>query len=172
MRQNCLIRDVALGLVAGAIATLLMDKVSTWGYKLEDSKVRDYEEKLRGGDYPPEVLAKRAVELTTGATPTKETAQKAGMAIHWGYGILWGGLFGALRNRVLGVGSAGGVIYGLGLWLMGDELMMPILKLSPPSTEFPWQNHARAMTNHVAYGTTLALTDRVLRKLANRLFSL
>lgn len=139
---------------------------------LEDSKVRDYEEKLRDGEYPPEVLVKRAVELTTGAIPTKETAQKAGMAIHWGYGILWGGLFGALRNRAPGVGSAGGVIYGLGLWLIGDELMMPVLKLAPPSTEFPWQNHARAITNHVAYGTTLGLTDRVLRKLANRLFSL
>lgn len=36
-----------------------MHKVSTWGYTLEDSKVKEADEKVRGGEYPPEVLAKR-----------------------------------------------------------------------------------------------------------------
>jgi len=88
--------------------------------------------------------------------------------IHWGYGVLWGGLFGALRNRVPVIGSAAGLTYGTGLWLIGDELMMPILKLSPPSTDFPWQNHARAFTNHAAYGTTLWLTLETLSRLTDR----
>ena len=82
----------------------------------------------------------------TGSTPDQQTTEKLAMGIHWGYGVLWGGLFGALRNRVPVIGSAAGLTYGTGLWLIGDELMMPVLKLSPPSTDFPWQNHARAFT--------------------------
>ncbi|MHB1698614.1 MAG: hypothetical protein ACYCSN_00525 [Acidobacteriaceae bacterium] len=77
----------------------------------------------------------------------------------------WGGLFGALRNRVPGIGSAAGLTYGTALWLIGDELMMPVLKLSPPSTDFPWQNHARAFTNHAAYGTTVRITLEALSQL-------
>ncbi len=75
----------------------------------------------------------------------------------------WGGIFGALRNRIPLIEAAGGLVYGVGLWLIGDELMMPVLKLSPPSTEFPWQNHARAAANHVTYGATLEATHNLLR---------
>ena len=168
MKKSCQIRDIAMGLVAGAAATFVMDKVSTWDYSLEDPKVRESEEKMRGGEYPPEVLYKRVAEVTTGSTPNQQTTEKLAMGIHWGYGVLWGGLFGALRNRVPVIGSAAGLTYGTGLWLIGDELLMPVLKLSPPSTDFPWQNHARAFTNHAAYGTTLWLTLETLSRLTDR----
>jgi hypothetical protein len=56
-KQHGLMVDVVLGLVAGAAATYVMDKVSTYGYRLEDLGVRKFEENLRGGEYPPEVLA-------------------------------------------------------------------------------------------------------------------
>lgn len=165
MKNKCLIRDIAMGLVAGAVATFVMDQVSTWDYTLEDTKVKEAEEKMRGGEYPPEVLAKRVAEATTGSVPNKEAIEKLAMGIHWGYGILWGGLFGVLRNRVPVIGSAAGLTYGTALWLIGDELMMPVLKLSPPSTDFPWQNHARAFTNHAAYGTTVWITLEALSQL-------
>ncbi len=61
------------------------------------------------------------------------------------------------------VGVADGVGFGTGLWLIGDEVMMPLMGLSPPSTEFPWQNHARAFANHFAYGATLGITHSLLR---------
>jgi uncharacterized membrane protein YagU involved in acid resistance len=171
MKSKCLIRDIAMGLVAGAVATFVMDQVSTWDYTLEDPKVKEAEEKMRGGEYPPEVLAKRVAEATTGSVPNKEAIEKLAMGIHWGYGILWGGLFGVLRNRVPVIGSAAGLTYGTGLWLIGDELMMPLLKLSPPSSDFPWQNHTRAFTNHVAYGTTLWVTMEALSRLADSVTS-
>ena len=162
MKNNCLIRDIAMGMVAGAVATFVMDKVSAWDYTLENPKVKEAEEKMRGGEYPPEVLAKRVAQATTGSVPTQEATEKLAMGFHWGYGVIWGGLFGALRNRVPLIGSAAGLTYGTGLWLIGDELMMPVLKLSPPSSDFPWQNHARAFTNHAAYGATLWLTYKGL----------
>ena len=154
--QHSLWADIAFGLVAGAIATFVMDKVGSYGYQLEDEQARHYEEALRHED-PPEVLAGKIAEAIGSVELDKEAKQKYGMAIHWGYGIVWGGVFGALRDRVPLVGSAGGMTFGLGLWLIGDELMMPVMKLSPPSTEFPWQNHARAAVNHFVYSGTFWL---------------
>ncbi len=111
MRHNNLFLDLALGLVAGAVATFVMDKVGTFGYKLEDPETREYEENLRGKEYPPEVLAKKVVELVAGESPTQETAQQFGMGIHWVYGMVGGGILGALRSKVPGVASAGGLSY-------------------------------------------------------------
>jgi uncharacterized membrane protein YagU involved in acid resistance len=160
---------MALGLAAGTAATFVLEKVSTYGYQLENRTTRQYEENLRNGEYPPEVLAEKIARVVSGVEPDKETKQRLGMAIHWGYGIVWGGAFGALRDRVPLIDSAGGLAFGLGLWLVGDELMMPAMGLSPPSRKFPWQNHARAAANHLAYGATLFLTHTFLRSLSEKL---
>lgn len=161
-----ILKDAAFGLIAGAAATFVMDKVSGYLYELEDEETRKYEENLRGNEYPPEVLAEKVSAAVTGEELDKETRQKYGNYVHWGYGIMWGGLFGVLRDRAPLVGVGNGLGFGTGLWLVGDELMMPLMGLSPPSTEFPWQNHARAFANHFAYGATLGITHSLLRKLS------
>ena len=163
-----LLADVAFGLVAGAAATFVMDKVSGYLYSLEDERTRKQEENLRNNEYPPEVLAEKVAETVAGVKLDKETKQKYGTAVHWGYGVMWGGLFGALRDRAPLVGAANGIGFGTGLWLIGDEVMMPLAGLSPPSMEFPWQNHARAFANHLAYGGTLGLTHNLLRKISGQ----
>ncbi|MGH9583486.1 MAG: DUF1440 domain-containing protein [Bryobacteraceae bacterium] len=163
--HHCLLTDIAYGLAAGAAATFVMDKVSTFAYQLEDESTRRHEENLRRQEYPPEVLAGKIAKALCGVELDKETKQKRASAIHWGYGIFWGGVFGALRDRAPLVGSACGLAFGFGLWLIGDEVMMPVLGLTPPSLEFPWPNHARAAANHLAYGGTLGVTHGLLRKI-------
>ena len=157
-----ILKDAAFGLIAGAAATFVMDKMSGYLYELEDEETRKYEENLRGNEYPPEALAEEVSVAVTGEELDKESRQKYGNYIHWGFGIMGGGLF----DRLPLVGVADGVGFGAGLWLIGDEVMMPLMGLSPPSTESPWQNHARAFANHFAYGATLGITRSLLRKLS------
>jgi uncharacterized membrane protein YagU involved in acid resistance len=159
--------DVAFGLVAGAAATFVMDKVSGYLYEFEDKKTRKYEETLRDNEYPPEVLAEKISETIAGVELNKEQKQKYGNIVHWGYGIMWGGIYGGLNGRVPLVDVANGLGFGTGMWLIGDEMMTPLMGLSPSSTEFPWQNHARAFVNHLAYGATLGLTHNLLRSIGD-----
>lgn len=161
-----ILKDAFLGMLAGAVATLAMGKASGYLYELEDEQTRKYEVDLRGGEYPPEVLAEKVSERVAGAELSAEQRQRYGKLIHWGYGITWGGLYGALHGRVPLVDVADGVGFGTGLWLIGDELMVPTLGLSPPSTRFPWQNHARAFANHFVYGATVGITYRLMRGLS------
>lgn len=97
---SSIVTDALFGIIAGAVATFVMEKVSSFGYNLEDEQTRKYEENLRGNEYPPEVLAEKVAETVAGVELDKETRQKYGNDIHWGYGILSGGLFGVLRDRV------------------------------------------------------------------------
>jgi uncharacterized membrane protein YagU involved in acid resistance len=161
-----ILMNAVLGLVAGAAATFVMDKVSGYLYELEDEKTRKFEENLRGNEYPPEVMAEKIAEAVAGVELNKGRKEKYGNVVHWGYGIMWGGLYGALRGRAPLVDTANGLGFGTGLWLIGDEMMMPLMKLSPPSSKFPWQNHARAFGNHMAYGVTLGLTHNLLCKIS------
>lgn len=165
--RHCLFTDIAWGLAAGAAATYVMDQVSSLGYKLEDEGTRKYEEDLRHNEYPPDVLVRKLATACCGAEPDQETKQKLATRIHWGYGTFWGGVFGALRDRVPLFGAACGLAFGAGLWLIGDEILMPAMGLTPPSREFPWQNHARAAANHLAYGGTLGVTHSLLRKIGS-----
>lgn len=81
---------------------------------------------------------------------------------------MWGGVYGALRGRLPLVDAGNGIGFGTGMWLIGDEMITPLMGLSPPSQEFPWQNHARAFANHIAYGATLGLTHNLLSSVSER----
>ncbi len=85
-----------------------MDKVSGYLYELEDEKTRQYEETLRGNEYPPEALAEKISEAVAGVELDKEQKQKYGNVVHWSYGIMWGGVYGALSGRVPLIDAANG----------------------------------------------------------------
>lgn len=112
-----ILMDVAFGLVAGVAATFMMDKVSGYLYELEDEKTRKYEETLRGNEYPPEILAEKISETIAGAELNKKQKQKYGNVVHWGYGIAWGGVYGALSGRLPLVDAANGLGFGTGMYV-------------------------------------------------------
>ena len=90
----------------------------------------------------------------------------AGIAVHYALGVVPGALYGALRNRVGGVGAAGGLLYGLGLFLVEDEGLNPLLGTSGKPTEYPWQAHARGLVGHLVLGAAMNTTLNVLDAVA------
>ena len=54
--------------------------------------------------------------------PDKETKEELSYAVHYGYGILQGGVYGLSRTGRDDVDLTGGLLFGTGLWLFGDEL--------------------------------------------------
>ena len=58
-------------------------------------------------------------------------------------------------------------MFGLGLWLLQDEVLNSVTGLGAKPQEYPWQAHARGLAAHLAYGvvTELALgvVDRAQR---------
>ena len=83
----------------------------------------------------------------------------AGIAVHYALGVLPGALYAPLRRRLGGLGAGRGLLYGLGLFLVNDELLAPALGLASGPTAYPWQAHARGLAEHLVLG---AATDAVL----------
>lgn len=112
-------------------------------------------------------LGRLVYHSVTGKTPeTEETKQLLSYLVHWGYGILQGGLYGAWRA---GNGRApdfrSGAAYATGLWLLGDEAAVPALGLQAGPTATAPKGHLNRLGAHLAYGLTTAVTSRLLHKL-------
>lgn len=111
-----------------------------------------------------ESVGRIAYEMATGHDPDHETRQKLGQAVHWGYGVLVGGMYGALRPEAEAPDLVAGLGYGTALWVLGDELTVPLLGLSEGPTAHSIPDHAKALGAHLAYGAATATATQALRR--------
>ena len=158
-------RDLLKGAIAGAVATFVMGKVTSYLYEHEDPDVRREEDEARGGRTAYETAADKAA-VAAGTTLAPRQRQELGSAIHWALGIGAGAAYAVLRRRVQVLGSAAGTAFGTGFWAFLDEGLVPALGLTPGPTAFPWQAHARGFVGHLTFGTVTDGTLRLLDRLA------
>jgi len=147
--------DLALGALAGAAATWVMGKATTYLYENEDPQARKREDEARGGGSAYENAAKKAAGLA-GKELSEEETKKIGSAIHWAIGTSAGAGYGLLRRRLAGNGVgrdlALGALFGAAVWLLLDEAGNVALGLTPGPKAFPWQTHARGLAGHLVLG--------------------
>ena len=157
-------RDLLKGAVAGAVATFVMGKVTTYMYEHEDRDARRQEDEARGGRTTYEAAAEKAASVA-GTSLDRRQRQQAGSAMHWALGIGAGAAYAVLRRRFQGLGTVAGTAFGTAFWGFLDEGLVPALGLTPGPNAFPWQTHARGVVGHLTFGTvtdgTLRLLDRV-----------
>ncbi|WP_223640425.1 DUF1440 domain-containing protein [Corallococcus sp. EGB] len=159
--QRSLIQDALTGAVGGALGTFAMNQAQALMAKRGESKHQD--ESRQSPQEPATEVAARKVAERAGVHLEGEVKKKSGNAVHWGYGTFWGAVHGALHDRVPLAGKLFGVGLGLGLFLFGDELAVPLLRLSPPPQKVPAKSHLSALAAHLVYGTTTESTYRLVR---------
>ncbi len=111
------------------------------------------------------VKTAKAISKTVFGHELQESEKKpAGAAVHYAFGTLTGGLYGALAEVTPQVTTATGLPFGAGFWLLADEISVPLLGLSKGPTEYPVSTHAYALASHLVYGLTTELSRRALRR--------
>lgn len=163
MHSNGLGTDMLKGAISGLAATYLMNETTTWLYEREGADVKAREDEARGGQSAYVNMAESAARRL-GVTLSDEAKTRAGTAIHWSTGIIGGIKYAALRRFRPELTAGYGLAYGLGFYLVLDELMNPLLGFTPGPAAFPWQAHARGLAGHLVYGASnhaaLRLLDR------------
>ena len=165
--DGSLVTDAAKGAIAGAIGVWALDKI-TWAMwnrtDPENLRREEQEARPRGMD-PAHVMANRAAEAM-GRELTPRQPHPAGIAVHYGIGVMPGAAYGALRQRVPVITAGGGMLFGLALFLIQDEGLNPILGTSGGPTEYPAEAHVRGLVGHLVFGATmhasLKLLDQVM----------
>jgi hypothetical protein len=153
------------GAIAGAVATWIMDRVTTRMYERENRPAREMEDRVRHGRTAYEVAAEKIARLL-GRQLTQRERRQMGAAIHWALGIAAGAAYAAFGRRLPAFRRAGGGAFGTTFWAAVDEGLVSLLGLTPPPKAFPWETHARGLAGHLTYGIVADRTLRVLDAVA------
>jgi putative membrane protein len=110
-----------------------------------------YPPRIEGQPEPPVVLAEKVI----GRQLSPEQKKRVLLVVHYVFGTLTGGIYGALAEHQPWITSAGGTIFAAGLLLGTHESALPALGLSaPPSRQVPREQASEAFT-HLVYGMTV-----------------
>ena len=112
-------------------------------------------------------LGRLGYHAVKGRDPDRETSRRLSTAIHWAYGVAVGGLYGLLRgDDRAALDIPAGLGYGAALWLIGDEVMVPVLGLSEGPTAHAPADHLKALGAHLVYGVATSATTQALHRVA------
>ena len=151
--------DLLFGAAAGALGTLAMGPVMSGIEKLQSPSDRRREDEA---EYEENAPTKAAREVARPLGVRLENPEAAGMLVHYAYGTMWGIAHALIARRFGSIPLLSGVVLGVGLWAIGDELLVPALRLAPKGTEFPATTHVKALGGHLAYGAGVDTAFRLL----------
>lgn len=108
--------------------------------------------------------AKAISEGIFGHKLTESEKKPAGAVVHYAFGTVTGGMYGAMAELTPKVTSGVGVPFGAVFWLTADEMAVPLLGLAKGPTEYPVSTHAYSLASHLVYGLTTELSRRAIRQ--------
>lgn len=163
-KQSSLTADLAIGVVAGLVATKVTEFAQETLYKPMPAAIKEKEERVSPGP-PPKVAARKTAGLL-GYKLTEKQAELGGLAVHYGLGAAWGPIYGLLRRYSKMQPLGAGFVTGAAMSLIVDEALTPALDFSAPSRAYPTITHARGLIGHLVFGAVVALTAEAIYRVA------
>jgi hypothetical protein len=160
-----LLADLAIGSLAGLVATKVYGLVQEALYRPMPKEVKLQEERVRPG--PSSQVAATSIAESIGYPLDDDEEKLAASAIHYGLGTARGPVYGLLRRHAGLQPFPAGLLTGATLSLIVDEGVAPALGYSAPNTDYPMLTHVRGFLNHLAYGAAVGLTAEVLYRLTD-----
>lgn len=159
MKRHSALGGLLTGAIAGGVATWVMDLVTTGLQQGQSEMDAAQERSARANGRSSVENLLDLIEGTTGVAVSQDLRPTVLKALHYGLGVGPGALYGALRDRIPGIGAARGLVYGTLVWAVNDEYVNAALGLSGPPDAYPGSTHLRGLIGHLALGAT---TDTLL----------
>jgi hypothetical protein len=141
-----------LGAAAGAFGVWALDRLDWAMWDRESAESRAQTTAVRPGGEPPAQALVTKVEQASGVATTPGTHEALGQIVHYTIGVAPAIGYALLRDKLPGRGATRGALYGLGLFVVEDELLNPLTGLAAKPGAYPWQAHARGFFAHLLYG--------------------
>ena len=169
---------MVIGLMAGALGglagTLAMNEAQRAWTRVVDGEApdsgagkhdaRDWQERSEhqnSNELAAQALARRMLRRPL----TKDELRVAAPLTHFLFGAALGALYGIYAERRR---TSSGIGFGTTVWLLADEIAMPLLGLSAPTTRRPVEMHLQSFVSHLVFGTAAEMTRRVVRSRLDR----
>jgi hypothetical protein len=173
------LKGVLAGLAGGLIASWTMNQFQSAWTRIAEGMEKPHGAQSRqpsdgsSGDQARDTAesddatvetAKAISEKVFGHELQEGEKRPAGAAVHYAFGTVSGGLYGALAELTPQVTRGAGLPFGAAFWLVADEVAVPLLGLSKAPTEYPPSTHAYALASHLVYGVTAEISRRAVRQ--------
>jgi uncharacterized membrane protein YagU involved in acid resistance len=151
---------IVRGAVAGAVGTAAMDTVRYLMYRRGGGT-----DSLREWEFPPVEsweqapdpgqVAKRVAEGFTQRQIADRWARLISTLAHWGYGPMWGAVYGIMAGSLRQSRDWYGLPFGATVWA-SSYVLLPEARLYKPIWEYDSATLARDLSAHLAYGASTA----------------
>jgi hypothetical protein len=158
--------DAALGAASGLAASWVMSLLYKPIMRAGDDETRRREKEAQAGMPPATIKAAEAAAKVVGSElpPDRKKQALGGKVVHYAYGTLWGAAFAVAARAVAPrVPLATGLAFGAALWLVSDELLVPLLRFSHAPARYPPSTHAKGLASHLVYGVATDAGWRLTR---------
>lgn len=117
-------------------------------------------------DWLAQTVPRRTTEqLATGGS--LQDGERRDRALHLALGPAWGALYGLAAGTLPLLGSPkNGVAFGVVVWLLSDDVLLPGLRLRAWPQGYPLSSHVHALAAHAVYGAVVASTFAALGRAA------
>lgn len=158
-----------MGAAAGAVGVWCLDRADWFMWNHEDPDARARTESVRPGGEPPAQAMVTNLEERLGTSLSPRQHGYASSAVHYGIGIGPAAAYALFRDELpIQPGVARGAAYGLGVFLLQDEVLNTVTGLGAKPGEYPWQAHARGLVAHLVYGIATEMTLNFMESVVNR----
>lgn len=165
-----IVAGIAGGLVASWVMNVFMENLGPQIQKAvqgSDSAIKQQQpEDERAADDATMKTADAVVSAVTGGRHlTHGQKKKGGPIVHYSFGAMMGGIYGALAEGMPQATAGLGTAFGAALFTGADLIAVPALKLSGSSGEQPVSSLATPFAAHLVYGATTEAVRRLVRAL-------
>ncbi len=148
------VADLAKGAVAGAAGVWIMDRVDWLMVEHGDHEAWQQTQAVRPNHKDP--MAGTMARMV-GAEPPLQP-HLAGIATHYAVGMGPTALYSVARRHLPGGVMSRGLLLGLGMFLVEDEVLNTLTGAAADPRRYPWQAHTRGLITHLILG---AVTEAV-----------
>lgn len=157
---------VGEGLIAGVIGGLVGTYAMGWASKAWTEAQKTFGESGSGSESNDEPATVKAAEIVSQSLRdrglAKDEKDAAGQMVHYAMGATTGAIYG-VSSSLLPITTIGqGVPFGLAVFAIADEMLVPLAGLSEPPGEIPAEVHARGLVAHLVYGFVTDVTRRIV----------
>jgi putative membrane protein len=153
MGQTNASRSLTKGFLAGVVGGL-----AGAGVKLIAEQI--FPPRIYGQTPPPVIL----VEQVAGHELPETQRKLAHQTIHWVFGALAGGVYGALVELEPSLAAWRGAAFGITLNRITHESLLPRMGLAAPTRQQPTQERISEWVTHAAYGVGTDTVRRYVRR--------
>lgn len=160
---GALLRGFAAGLVGTAAMTAYQELVSwTKRSRAGDSGKTDSSPNDWHQAPAPAQVGKRLIEGLFQYEVSPDRIPLLTHAMHWAYGIGWGGVYGIVQGTAESSPLRHGLVFGTGVWGMSYIELVPMGLYRPPWV-YSIQTLATDLSYHLVYGVSVAAAYEVLQ---------